>query len=47
VVDSDSAKLEMTISNIPTAENPATGKITALSVIAALKKLGNPIRIGT
>lgn len=47
VVDSDSAKLEMTISNIPTAENPATGKITALSVIAALRKLGSPLRIGT
>jgi aspartate dehydrogenase len=47
VVDSDSAKLEMTISNIPTAENPATGKITALSVVAALRKLGSPIRIGT
>ena len=47
VVDSDSAKLEMTISNVPTTENPATGKITALSVIAALKKLGSHIRIGT
>ena len=46
-IDSDSARFEMSISNIPTAENPATGRITALSVIAALKKLSSPVRIGT
>lgn len=47
VVDSDSAKLEMSISNIPTVENPATGRITALSVVAALKRLHGHLRIGT
>jgi aspartate dehydrogenase len=46
-VDSDSASFSMTIGNIPSAENPRTGKITALSVIAALRKLTNPLRIGT
>lgn len=46
-VESDSASFEMSISNIPSEENPATGKITALSVIAALRKLGNSLRIGT
>lgn len=46
-IDSDSASLEMSISNIPTVENPATGKITALSVIAALTKLSSTVSIGT
>ena len=45
-VDSDSASFSMSIENIPT-ENPKTGRITALSVIAALKKLRAPLRVGT
>lgn len=47
VVDADSARLEMKIENVPTEENPGTGKITALSVIAALRSLGAPLRVGT
>ena len=46
-IDSDSASFEMSISNIPTVENPATGKITALSVIAALRKMSSTVSIGT
>jgi aspartate dehydrogenase len=46
IVDSDAARLDMTIENIP-SENPRTGRITALSVIAALRKLNAPLRIGT
>ncbi len=46
-VESDSANFTMSISNIPSAENPKTGKITALSIIATLKKLASPLRIGT
>lgn len=46
VVDSDSARLDMTIENIP-SENPKTGRITALSVIATLRKLTAPLRVGT
>jgi aspartate dehydrogenase len=34
------------IENIP-SENPKTGLITALSVIACLRKLNAPLRIGT
>jgi aspartate dehydrogenase len=45
-VVSDSADFTMTIANIP-SENPKTGRITALSIIAALRKLGSPLRIGT
>tara|TARA_R110002110_G_scaffold91264_2_gene237526 strand:+ start:146477 stop:147286 length:810 start_codon:yes stop_codon:yes gene_type:complete len=46
-VDADSARLELKIENVPTEENPGTGKITALSVIAALRALGAPLRVGT
>lgn len=46
-VDSDSASFSMEIRNIPSADNPKTGKITALSVVAALRKLGSSVRIGT
>lgn len=46
-VDADSVRFEMTIENIPTPEKPGTGKITALSVIAALRSLNTPLRIGT
>ena len=41
------ADLEMTIENIPSPEKPGTGKITALSVIAALRGLVSPLRVGT
>ncbi|MBV9560278.1 MAG: aspartate dehydrogenase [Bradyrhizobium sp.] len=45
-VDSDSARFSMLIENIP-SENPRTGRITALSVIACLRKLHAPLCIGT
>ena len=46
VVDSDSASFSMSIENVP-SENPKTGRITALSAIAALRKLTAPLRVGT
>src|SRR5690606_33522839 len=46
-VDSDSAKFSMTIENLPSAENPRTGRITALSVVAALRGLVAELRVGT
>jgi aspartate dehydrogenase len=46
-VDADSVRFEMTIENVPTPEKPGTGKVTALSVIAALKSLTGPLRVGT
>ena len=45
-VDSDSARLTMTIENIPSA-NPKTGLITAHSVIALLRKMTSSLRVGT
>jgi aspartate dehydrogenase len=45
-VESDSARFSMSIENIP-SENPRTGLITALSVIAWLRKLRAPLRVGT
>ena len=45
-VDADSASFTMSIANVP-SENPKTGRITALSVIAYLRKLGAPLRVGT
>ncbi len=45
-VESDSASFSMTIENIP-SENPKTGRITAHSVIALLRKLTSAVRVGT
>jgi aspartate dehydrogenase len=45
-VDADSARFSLSIENIP-SENPKTGRITALSVLAALRKLNAPLRVGT
>jgi aspartate dehydrogenase len=45
-VESDSADFTMSIENIP-SENPKTGRITALSVIAYLRKQRSPLRVGT
>jgi aspartate dehydrogenase len=45
-VDSDSASFSMSIENLP-SENPKTGRITALSVISYLRKLGAPLRVGS
>ena len=46
VVDSDAARLDMTIENIP-SENPRTGRITALSVISLLRKQNATLRVGS
>ena len=46
MVEADSARFEMSIENVP-SENPKTGRITALSAIAALRKMTAPLRVGT
>ena len=46
-VEADAARFSLQIENVPSAENPRTGRLTALSVIAALKKLTSPLAVGT
>ncbi|MGI9388398.1 MAG: aspartate dehydrogenase, partial [Methyloligellaceae bacterium] len=46
-VEADSASLTMTIENRRTAENPRTGRITALSTMAALRRLTSPLVVGS
>lgn len=46
-VDADSARFELKIENIPSVEKPGTGRITALSMIAALDGLTAPLRVGS
>jgi aspartate dehydrogenase len=44
---SDSSDLTMTIENVPSPDNPRTGRITGLSVLAALRRLTAPLVIGS
>jgi len=46
-VEADAVRLSMQIENVPSQENPKTGRLTPLSVIALLKKLSSPLAIGT
>ncbi|WP_250959008.1 aspartate dehydrogenase [Rhizobium sp. CG5] len=46
-VDSDIARFSMTIEGIPNPENPRTGLLTPLSVIACLRSLNDTLRIGS
>lgn len=46
-VDADSARFHLKIENIPSDTNPRTGRITGLSVVAALRGLVDPLKVGT
>jgi len=46
-VEADAARFSFQIENVPSLENPKTGRMTPLSVIALLKKLTSPLAIGT
>jgi aspartate dehydrogenase len=46
-VEADAARFSMQIENVPSEDNPRTGRITALSVVALLRKLASPLAIGT
>jgi aspartate dehydrogenase len=46
-VEAEASNFTMTIANVPSEENPATGKVTALSAIAALRRLTATLVVGT
>ncbi len=46
-VEADSARFTMTIENVPSRENPRTGQITALSMLACLRGLVVTLKVGT
>lgn len=45
-ISSDSGEATMTMQNIPSDENPRTGRIVAQSVIATLQRLTAPLTVG-
>jgi aspartate dehydrogenase len=45
-VVAEAATFSMSIENVP-SENPKTGRITALSVIALLRKRASALQVGT
>jgi aspartate dehydrogenase len=46
-VEAESARLTMTIENVPSEENPRTGKITPLSILACLRGLTATLKVGS
>ena len=46
-VEADSSRMELKIENVPSKENPRTGRIVALSIIAALRRLVDPLTVGS
>ena len=46
-VDADSARFTMQIENVPSSDTPGTGRITPLSVIACLRGLVEPVKVGS
>ena len=46
-VEAEAARFTMTIENVPSAENPKTGRLTALSMLACLRGLVSTLRVGS
>jgi aspartate dehydrogenase len=46
-VESDSARFTVEIENVPDADNPGTSRIAALSLLAAVRSLTAPLRVGS
>jgi aspartate dehydrogenase len=46
-VEADAARFTMTIENVPSAENPKTGRLTALSLLACLRGLVSALKVGS
>ncbi|MBV9747626.1 MAG: aspartate dehydrogenase, partial [Acetobacteraceae bacterium] len=46
-VEADAARFTMTIENVPSPENPKTGQMTALSLLACLRGLTSALKVGS
>lgn len=46
-VEAEAANFTMRIENVPSSENPRTGRITALSMLACLRGLVSPLKVGS
>jgi aspartate dehydrogenase len=46
-VESEAARFTMTIENVPSPDNPRTGRLTALSVLACLRGLVSTLKVGS
>ncbi|MDX1431592.1 MAG: aspartate dehydrogenase [Gammaproteobacteria bacterium] len=46
-VEADGADFRLEIENVPSAANPRTGRIVAMSIVATLRRLVSPLVIGT
>lgn len=46
-VEADAARMTMCIENVPSDENPRTGRITPLSVLACLRGLVSTLKVGS
>jgi len=46
-VEAESARFIMTIENVPSAHNPRTGQLTALSLLACLRGLVSTLKVGS
>jgi len=46
-VDAEAARFSMTIENVPSADNPRTGRLTGLSLVACLRGLVSTLKVGS
>ncbi len=46
-VEAEAARFTMTIENVPSLENPRTGRLTALSMLACLRGLVSTVKVGS
>jgi aspartate dehydrogenase len=46
-VEAEAARFTMTIENVPSAENPKTGRLTSLSLLTCLRGLVSTLKVGS
>lgn len=46
-VEAEAARFSMTVENVPSADNPKTGKLTPLSLLACLRGLVSTLKVGS